>query len=311
MIVLAIIHAEGSGKLGKVATSKDAAPKKVANLTSNKTSSTSYEQEYDNLQGEYDVGDGLRSDHGDSSGDKEPTTTNSDQGSGDEHGESTTGKGGNKIINMQPILKKGKNLIWSPYSLAVALKMVEKGAVKQTLEEIKKAIDGDNISKKTMDEVSSLKQVNLANSAFVSKTTKLLPKYKKVLAKDFKSHPRALDFTKGDEAVKVINDWASNATKGKIKDLLEEIDPDTALVLCNAIYFKGQWNTTFDVKKTEDEDFFTGPNNSNPVKVKMMTHNSMTVKTADTDEYTAIALPFTGNELEMVFILSKKSGRSI
>jgi serpin B len=46
-------------------------------------------------------------------------------------------------------------------------------------------------------------------------------------------------------------------TDNKIKDLLQPgiLSQRTKLVLTNAIYFKGDWQTQFDKAQTRDEDF--------------------------------------------------------
>jgi serpin B len=45
-----------------------------------------------------------------------------------------------------------------------------------------------------------------------------------------------------------INDWVSDKTKGRITGLIQPgaLDQATALVLANAIYFRGRWAREFD-----------------------------------------------------------------
>jgi serpin B len=66
---------------------------------------------------------------------------------------------------------------------------------------------------------------------------------------DFKTAPEAARLT--------INQWVEQKTEDKIKDLLPpgSVNSDTRLVLTNAIYFKGDWQTQFDKAATKDEDF--------------------------------------------------------
>ena len=59
----------------------------------------------------------------------------------------------------------------------------------------------------------------------------------------------SLDFS-APEATATINEWVSTNTKGKIKKIVQEIDPGTLLFLINAIYFKGSWQEEFDKSKT-------------------------------------------------------------
>lgn len=59
------------------------------------------------------------------------------------------------------------------------------------------------------------------------------------------------------EAVDVINSWAEKATKGLITKLLpyDSVNYDTALVLANALYFKGKWDKKFDASRTQARNF--------------------------------------------------------
>lgn len=62
---------------------------------------------------------------------------------------------------------------------------------------------------------------------------------------------------KANEAVDEVNSWAKKATKGLINVLLPygSINPDTALALENALYFKGSWEKKYDASKTRTRNF--------------------------------------------------------
>ena len=47
-------------------------------------------------------------------------------------------------------------------------------------------------------------------------------------------------------SVEQVNDWCSNKTHGKIKKILDELTDDTAMILLNAVYFKGEWSSKFE-----------------------------------------------------------------
>lgn len=75
---------------------------------------------------------------------------------------------------------------------------------------------------------------------------------------DFKSNPSAVR--------NGINDWVSNTTRGHIRDFLPEdsITEDTDLVLANAVYFKGLWQSRFDPANSK-RDIFYAPGSQNSV----------------------------------------------
>ena len=74
----------------------------------------------------------------------------------------------------------------------------------------------------------------------------------------FLAQPVPLDFSDG-KAASQINEWVGNQTNGKIKDVVsEDLDTNTALVLVNAIYFKGEWKRKFN--DSVEGDFTTSEN---------------------------------------------------
>jgi serpin B len=81
------------------------------------------------------------------------------------------------------------------------------------------------------------------------------------------------DFGASEEARSAINTWVESQTNSKIKDLLAKgvITGNTKMVLINAIYFKGDWETKFDKYRTCKSDFHV--NSDQTVRVDMM-HSS-------------------------------------
>ncbi|NWU88830.1 SPB6 protein, partial [Upupa epops] len=57
-----------------------------------------------------------------------------------------------------------------------------------------------------------------------------------------------------EESKKQINAWVEEKTEGKIQNLLAEgiLNTQTRLVLVNAIYFKGNWDSSFNKEKTRE-----------------------------------------------------------
>ena len=113
--------------------------------------------------------------------------------------------------------------------------------------------------------------------------------------------PEAVDFSNG-EAPAIINKWVEDQTNSKIRDLIpENLDPDTVLVLVNAIYFKGEWDLEFNY--AFEDDFKVSEEKS--VKVQMMKNYEREYRYLKLDEYKAqaVEIPYKGNRISMIVIL--------
>ncbi|KAH7532824.1 hypothetical protein FEM48_Zijuj04G0063400 [Ziziphus jujuba var. spinosa] len=94
------------------------------------------------------------------------------------------------------------------------------------------------------------------------------------VAGSYNAELKSVEFvTKAEEVVKQVNSWAEAATKRLIKDLLPtgSLKSDTALVLPNALYFKGAWDQKFDPSSTQLRDFHLL--NGQTLQVPFMTTN--------------------------------------
>src|SRR5581483_11376200 len=135
------------------------------------------------------------------------------------------------------ITKGEGNVVFSPYSVALALALVKAGARGTTREEISKLLPKD------VDAIDA-KQVKVANHIWGQKDKKWNA--------GFAIEP--VDFRQSVAARKAINGKIEEDTAGKIKDLLPEdaITADTRLVLANAIHMKAKWKQPFEKAITRD-----------------------------------------------------------
>uniref|UniRef100_A0A3P9DHE9 Serpin B6 n=1 Tax=Maylandia zebra TaxID=106582 RepID=A0A3P9DHE9_9CICH len=108
----------------------------------------------------------------------------------------------------------------------------------------------------------------------------------------------SVDFKGNAEEARVhINSWVEKQTQDKIKDLLSQdaVGSLTKLVLVNAIYFKGSWNTQFKEEKTADAQF-----RLNKVTVqKVINKNNVSGQ--------ILEMPYKGNDLSMLIFLDTVS----
>ncbi|XP_044077179.1 alpha-2-antiplasmin isoform X2 [Siniperca chuatsi] len=96
-------------------------------------------------------------------------------------------------------------------------------------------------------------------------------------------------------SVEEVNQWVENATNGHIPNFLESIPHDVVLMLMNAVYFKGEWQTRFDPLATSKGVFYL--DNQNSVSVDMMKSAQYPLRLLDDPELEAqvASFPFKGN----------------
>uniref|UniRef100_A0AAY4AS95 Thyroxine-binding globulin n=1 Tax=Denticeps clupeoides TaxID=299321 RepID=A0AAY4AS95_9TELE len=184
-----------------------------------------------------------------------------------------------KLIAAQPKYQY-KNVFFSPLSVSTALAALSLGARGLTHQDLFSGL-GFNVSDLTQEEVhqgfheilqnlrqKKLVDVKAGNGLFVSDQFKPHSEFLENVKELYFSEGFTTDFTKTPEAVHQINNYVKDKTVGKISDLVENLDPATAMYLVSYIYFKGKWDVPFDPKDTVDDTF--NVNESTTVRVKMM-----------------------------------------
>jgi serpin B len=233
---------------------------------------------------------------------------------------------GEFAFNLYQLLKeKDGNIFYSPYSISLALAMTYGGARGDTAAQMADTLHyllsqsalhpafnnlGIELAKrgegaKGKDDKGF--RLNIVNAIWGQKDYQFLSSYLDLLAENYGAGLRVLDFIKDpSKSREVINQWVSDQTEGRIKDLLPEgsINPLTRLVLTNAIYFNAAWQSQFRKEMTANGAFhlITGSD----VTVPMM-KQSQTFGYTQSGDIIAVELPYDGNELSMV-VLTNGSG---
>jgi serpin B len=148
-------------------------------------------------------------------------------------------------------------------------------------------------------------QLNVANAVWAKQGLPLLQSYLDVIAQNYGAGIQLADFAQQYEAIrKEINGWVSKKTNDKIQDLIAEgmLTPDTAMVLVNAIYFKGDWTQQFDRRHTAPRPFRLADGST--VSVPTMTHG----READVRVYRdgaveVLDLPYGGRAFSMTIVM--------
>lgn len=216
------------------------------------------------------------------------------------------------------------NLVFSPYSISLALAMTYAGArgetARQMAEVMHYSLPADQLHpgfnaldlelNARPDQVQGLSeddifQLSVVNSLWGQDGWLFLPEYLDLIALNYGAGMRLVDFQNAPESARrQINDWVSDQTEKRIRDILApgSIDADTRLVLANAIYFHATWEYEFDPDSTSDGPFFLS--NGDMVTAPMMDMDGTEyLAYASGSGWQAVALPYKGGLTEMILII--------
>ncbi|KAI6216909.1 SERPIN domain-containing protein [Aphelenchoides fujianensis] len=219
------------------------------------------------------------------------------------------------------------SLILSPISIALAPSLAYAGAGGDTRREFETVfarggIKGDALDSLFHQTFAHLTAGNrpvtleLVNRAYIAQDLHVKAAYRELLAANFGAAFQQVDFERqAGEAVAEINEFVANATHQKIRDLLSPADLNAAtrMLLVNAVYFKGDWQVTFDVGSTADATFFVNKETERTrsfsllLPVKMMKER-MDANYVETDDVQVVELPFEGRETTFTVFLPKEKG---
>ncbi|MCA9235202.1 MAG: serpin family protein [Planctomycetales bacterium] len=160
-----------------------------------------------------------------------------------------------------------RNLFLSPSSVATALAMTHLGASGDTRDELASLLGYSMPEEKRRKAFRELAEstrtggveFRSANRLWGQNSYHFLRDFLNATQEDFGAALGRVDFADDAEgACLEINKWAEEQTNGRIKDLVPPglLGPMTRLVLTNAVYFLGTWQTPFEKDETREADFF-------------------------------------------------------
>uniref|UniRef100_A0A8B9QS57 Serpin domain-containing protein n=1 Tax=Anas platyrhynchos TaxID=8839 RepID=A0A8B9QS57_ANAPL len=237
------------------------------------------------------------------------------------------------VFNELKVHHANENILYSPLSIIAALAMVYLGARGNTeyqMEKVSyikqmqgpfytvqhnsrspincgKSMNIHILFKELLSDITTPKanhSVYLANRLYAEKSCPILPIYLKCVKKLYRVGLETVNFKKAsDQARQLINSWVEKQTEGRIQDFLvpSSVDLNTALVLVNAIYFKGTWKRAF---KEEDTQGNALQHDKDSKPVQMMIQNStFKVATVAAEKMKILELPYASGELSMLVLL--------
>ncbi len=231
-----------------------------------------------------------------------------------------------------------ENSILSPYSLSSLLTILSSGASGNTQLQLIKTLqlkDQPLCSlNKDLDEINSALQFAkpcagfsckirtlasnlglttpqasfvIANAIWAKKGLNYQPTFVNQLQLNHTATFYAVDFVnEPEQARQTINDWVTKKTNGKINELIGKgmISSSTQLVLTNAIYFKGIWQSPFKVANTQQQPFTLENGTQSSV---MMMHQTKHFLYTENNLLQLLQLPYSEGHLMLGIILPKKN----
>jgi serine protease inhibitor len=216
-----------------------------------------------------------------------------------------------KLLKQLAQEQPGANIFISPYSASSALQMVANGAAGKTREEMQQvlettglAADAVNAAHRDCDKAIQSEGTNAilttANAIWCRKGRPVKPAFISCNQQFFGATVDSLDFD-DPRSAGVIDAWASEKTHGRIKQIADGLlDPETRLVLANAVYFKGKWADPFDAKLTRDRVFHLDEGRQKQVP---MMEQARKFSYRRGTGYQAVRLPYQGDTLAMYVFL--------
>lgn len=198
-----------------------------------------------------------------------------------------------------------ENIFISPLSISMILTVASNGAAGETLNEMTKTLElqdqnFNEINENNLKLIKYLKNIkdvelNIANSFWGKKDFSFKKEFIEINKKFYEADVQTLDFS-NPKASKIINQWVSDKTKDKIKEVVpSQIPDDLVLFLINAIYFKGNWTYEFNEEYTQEKDFYLLDGSIKKHPLMALNKNFMYY---EDDNVQGISLPYGGNEEE-------------
>ncbi len=215
------------------------------------------------------------------------------------------------------------NIIFSPFSLSLALTMTLAGAETSTEEGMLSALQFSlsesavhpafnalllaiekSQEQNTGDMEGDQFQLNIANSIWGQADFNFKQPFLDILAQQYGAGIFTVDYKQNPESARIaINDWVAEETEEKIRDLIPAgaIDTLTRLVLANAIYFNGSWMHPFNLNATSEAPF--SKLDGSEINVDMMRLSGERLLYNRGDIFQFVTLPYMSSDFSMTLIV--------
>ncbi|KAM5242689.1 serpin A9 [Hipposideros larvatus] len=211
-----------------------------------------------------------------------------------------------------------QNIFFSPVSVSTSLAMLSLGAHSATKTQILQSM-GFNLThtpESTIHQgfqhlVHSLSvpskhlDLKMGSVLFIKKELQLQRNFLDNVKTLYESRVFSTDFSNPSTARQRINRYVEKETKGKIIDLIQDLEPLTAMVLVNHVFFKAKWEKPFNPLYTSKRyPFLVGQRTT--VKVPMMHQMEQFAFAVDSElNCSVLQMNYSGDTVAF-FVLPKK-----
>jgi serpin B len=231
-----------------------------------------------------------------------------------------TAANGHFAIDLLKTINAGEeenaNLFISPFSISTALSMTMNGANGETLSEMQDALrtgaitlddlnDAYRVLLEVLPQLDPATRVKIANSIWHLPDYPVLPSFLAINTEYYASEVIAANL-RDAAVVEEINAWIEENTEGLITDALDQLPSNVVMLLINAIYFQGSWQTEFDADNTQMADFTT-PDGT--VSIDLMHLPKANFRYAENALFQSIYLPY-GDSIYAMSVFLPKEGHT-
>ncbi|XP_063991096.1 antichymotrypsin-2-like [Diachasmimorpha longicaudata] len=169
--------------------------------------------------------------------------------------------------------EKSGNFVASPFGAYIALALATYGAEGTTRQELWNVMHLPNETKTTEQFIKTSLQnimntfkgatdltVLNKNQVFINESLSASRQYREILRETFYTSFDTVNFPNTKQTAETINNWAKRVSRNRISEMVtsETLDPNTVLVLANALYFSGEWVQPFE--EARPRDFYVSEN---------------------------------------------------
>lgn len=202
-----------------------------------------------------------------------------------------------------------RNVMISPFSIKSAFMLAANGTKDDTQKEILESFGVNNIEKSNShfkDMITSYNQGNIVkvlNSVWLNRgwntKSKFNENYTNKIGSYFNAQAKEVNSL---NAVREINNWVKNGTKGKINKIID--NSNFLAILVNAVYFKGDWEKPFKKEKTQKDIFY---NYDGGIKTVDFMNQKGRFNYFEDDDLQLVEMKYKNSNISMYVVLPKEN----